>query len=257
MRFRRGARDVALHRHELRRHGRQPRNARARARPLDALVPYVAIPAADLQPLLDLRRRGRVELPSGAASRHLLGAVADRALQLAMLDEAMANFHRYFFIMPTLARLERELHERVERGEGLTADLLGERTADLSPRDSALTSSSIATRWDHVGAVHAPLRAVLRLPVRDRNLGGACSAGGRARGPSGAARDGISHFLSAGDSVYPLDGLRLAGVDLQAPGAGRGGLSRPGVPGRSHRAARLARSAVRHVGHWLGATESL
>ena len=36
----------------------------------------------------------------------------------------MANFHRYFFIMPTLARFERELHERVERGEGLTAELL-------------------------------------------------------------------------------------------------------------------------------------
>ena len=62
---------------------------------------------------------------------HLLDVITDRKLQLAVLEEAMANFHRYFFIMPTLARLEREMHERVEQGEGLTADLLEERMADL------------------------------------------------------------------------------------------------------------------------------
>ncbi len=62
---------------------------------------------------------------------YLFEAVDDPALQLAVLEEAKANFYRYFFVMPTLARLERELHERVERGEGLTAELLGERTADL------------------------------------------------------------------------------------------------------------------------------
>ncbi len=43
----------------------------------------------------------------------------------------MANFFRYFFIMPTLARFELEMHERVENGEGLTADILIERMADL------------------------------------------------------------------------------------------------------------------------------
>ena len=62
---------------------------------------------------------------------YLLEAVPDPAVQLAVLEEAMANFTRYLFIMPTLARLERELHERVDSGEGLTAELLGERTADL------------------------------------------------------------------------------------------------------------------------------
>jgi len=54
-----------------------------------------------------------------------------RDRMIAVLDEAMANFHRYFFIMPTLARFEREIHERVERGEGVTAELLDERMAEL------------------------------------------------------------------------------------------------------------------------------
>ena len=43
----------------------------------------------------------------------------------------MANFRRYFFVMPTLARFEREMHERVAEGEGLTAELMCDRMADL------------------------------------------------------------------------------------------------------------------------------
>ena len=62
---------------------------------------------------------------------YLLDTVDDPALQLAVLEEAMANFRRYFFIMPTLARFEREMHERVARWRGLTAELLGDRMADL------------------------------------------------------------------------------------------------------------------------------
>ena len=41
---------------------------------------------------------------------------------LSLLEEAMGNFFRYLFIMPTLARFELDVHERVERGEGLSAD---------------------------------------------------------------------------------------------------------------------------------------
>jgi oligoendopeptidase F len=54
---------------------------------------------------------------------YLLEHNSDRDFQIALLEEAMMNFHRYFFIMPTLARFELETHQRVERGEGLTAPL--------------------------------------------------------------------------------------------------------------------------------------
>ena len=96
----------AVHRDELRRDGREPRDARPRARPLDALLSHLAVAAPGLHPLLDVRGRGRVELPPGDAARRTCSRrVDDPALQLAVLEEAMANFRRYFFIMPTLARL--------------------------------------------------------------------------------------------------------------------------------------------------------
>src|SRR6195256_1747835 len=43
----------------------------------------------------------------------------------------MANFYRYFFVMPSLARFELEVHERIERGEALSAEALNALMADL------------------------------------------------------------------------------------------------------------------------------
>jgi oligoendopeptidase F len=57
---------------------------------------------------------------------HLLKSNPDKYFQIALLEEAMDNFHRYFFIMPTLARFELETHQRVEKGQPLTADSMVE-----------------------------------------------------------------------------------------------------------------------------------
>ena len=63
---------------------------------------------------------------------HLLNSVSDKNFQLALLEEAVGgNFFRYFFQMPTLARFELETHERIERGESLTADSMIHLMADL------------------------------------------------------------------------------------------------------------------------------
>lgn len=51
---------------------------------------------------------------------------ADEALMLAVIDEAMTNYHRYCFIMPTLARFELEVTRRAEAGEPLNAPILNE-----------------------------------------------------------------------------------------------------------------------------------
>ncbi len=62
---------------------------------------------------------------------HLLNTNPDKYFQIALLEEAMDNFHRYFFIMPTLARFELETHQRIEKGQALTADSMIELMADL------------------------------------------------------------------------------------------------------------------------------
>src|SRR4051794_40858262 len=62
---------------------------------------------------------------------HLLKSNQDPQFQISVIEEAMYNFHRYFFLMPILARWELEMHTRVEQGKGLTADTMIQHLADL------------------------------------------------------------------------------------------------------------------------------
>ncbi len=55
----------------------------------------------------------------------------DPTLQVALIEEAIANFHRYFFQMPTLARFELEVFTRAEAGKPLNADILNGIMADF------------------------------------------------------------------------------------------------------------------------------
>ena len=57
---------------------------------------------------------------------HLFARNNDRDFQLALIQEAMDNIHRYFFIMPTLARFEFEVHSRMENDEPLTPEMLNQ-----------------------------------------------------------------------------------------------------------------------------------
>ena len=88
---------------------------------------------------------------------YLLKSNDDPQFQLAIIEEAMYNFHRYFFIMPILARFELEIHERVERGEALTADTMIKLMADLF-REGYGPDVEVdeAARGHHLGAVPHP-----------------------------------------------------------------------------------------------------
>jgi len=145
---------------------------------------------------------------------YLLETLDDPALELAVLEEAMANFRRYFFIMPTLARFEREMHERVERGEGLTSDLLVGRMAELFAEgygeEVEIDRDRVGITWAQFAHLYEPFYV---FQYATGISGAHALARGVLAGDEGAAERYLT-FLSAGDSAYPLDALRAAGVDL-------------------------------------------
>jgi len=145
---------------------------------------------------------------------HLLETISDRELQLAVLDEAMANFHRYFFVMPTLARFEQETHERIERGEGLTAELLDGRMADLFAEaygpDLLFDRERVGITWAQFSHLYAPFYVYQYAT----GISGAHALGNRVLAGEPGAAERYVDFLRAGGSGYPLDLLRGAGVDL-------------------------------------------
>lgn len=149
---------------------------------------------------------------------YMLKTFTDAEFQIAVIEEAMSNFHRYFFIMPTLARFELEIHERVERGQALTAQNMIDLLADLF---SEGYGSGVVIDRERVGITWAqfPTHLYSNFYVYQYATG---ISGAHALAQN--ILDGKPHavekylgFLKAGGSAFPLDTLKRAGVDLTTP----------------------------------------
>jgi oligoendopeptidase F len=149
---------------------------------------------------------------------HLLELDTDPDFQIAVIEEAMANFHRYFFIMPTLARFELEIHQRIERGEALTADGLIALMAELFREgygdEVEMDMERVGITW---GQFATHMYSNFYVYQYATGISGAHAlAEGVLAGRPGAAESYLT-FLKAGGSLYPIDALQQAGVDLSTP----------------------------------------
>jgi oligoendopeptidase F len=147
--------------------------------------------------------------------QYLLDSQQDRHFQMALLEEALANFYRYFFIMPTLARFELEIHQRAETGESPTAQELNELMASLFnegygeevERDDQRTGITWAQFPTH-------LYANFYVYQYGTGISAAHALVRRVQEGGGEAQEAYLDLLRAGSSRYPLDALRQAGVDM-------------------------------------------
>jgi oligoendopeptidase F len=148
---------------------------------------------------------------------YLARSETDPDLQLEALADALGYFHRYLLVMPLLARFEMECHERVERGDGLSADWLGSRMVELLGQAYGPAVTLDAARDGVLWAQFPHL--YLNFYTYQYALGLAAATaladGVRREGESAAVR--YIEFLKAGDSVYPLDAWQLAGVNMTSP----------------------------------------
>ena len=148
----------------------------------------------------------------------LLRTQQDPDFQIALLEEAMSNYHRYFFIMPTLARFELAIHEQVERGQALTAESMMTLMTDLFREGYG---DEMAVDADRVGITWAqfPTHLYSNFYVYQYTTGiaGANALARRVLAGEPGAVEAYLAFLRAGNSLYPLDALRLAGVDMTSP----------------------------------------
>jgi oligoendopeptidase F len=149
---------------------------------------------------------------------HLLGTTDDPQFQISIIEEAMSNFHRYFFVMPILARFEREIHERVERGEALTADSLISLMAGLFREgygpEVEVDEARVGITWAQF-PIHMYLNFYVYQYATGISAANALADKVLKEGPEAAEK--YKQFLKAGSSLYPLDALKLAGVDMTSP----------------------------------------
>jgi len=148
---------------------------------------------------------------------HLLGQELDRDWTLAVIEERMANFLRYLFTMPILARFELWAHEQVERGEALTADAMSETLLGFYREgyggEVVIDEARMGITWARFPHLY------MNFYVFQYGVGIAAAAALALAIQAGdaAARDRYLTFLRAGGSQDPIDALRQAGVDMRSP----------------------------------------
>jgi oligoendopeptidase F len=141
----------------------------------------------------------------------------DRDFQLALIDEAMANYHRYFFIMPTLARFEYEVFSRASEGQPLTAVELkhilqgfyAEGYGETMEDDPGRTGITWA-QFLHLFEPFYTFQYAIGISAADA-LAAKILAGEK------GITEGYIECISAGGSLYTMDLFELAGVDMSTP----------------------------------------
>jgi oligoendopeptidase F len=146
---------------------------------------------------------------------HLLNTNTGKSFQIALLEEAMGNFHRYFFVMPTLARFELETHQRIEKGQALTADSMIELMADLFSEgfggEMNMDRKRVGITW---GTFTTHLYIDFYSFQYAIGISAANAIAQRILNGIPDARKDYIHFLQAGSSKSPLEVFQTAGVDM-------------------------------------------
>lgn len=154
---------------------------------------------------------------------YLMRENPDPQFQIALIEEAMTNFHRYFFIMPTLARFELEMHTRAEAGDSLTAEDLNGRMLELYQEGYGSELDPLGERTGITWAQFPHLYANFYVYQYATGISAAHALAEQVLGEDGKgdpeAAKRYVEALSLGGSVYAMDALKHAGVDMTTPAA--------------------------------------
>jgi oligoendopeptidase F len=145
---------------------------------------------------------------------HLLRNTTDRRRQLFLLDHHLSQIHDTVFRQTMFAEFEHRIHLAGEAGDTLTAEMLGEDFLEIlrrywgplvefDPERSARTWARIPhLYYNYYVYQYATAYAAATVLAR------AILAG------EPGARERTLDFLRSGSSRYPVETLKLAGVDM-------------------------------------------
>lgn len=148
---------------------------------------------------------------------HMLARQPGRAEELAVLEEALHNFHRYLFLMPILSQFEQRVHEQAEAGEPLTGESMGALLAELFRRGYGPAVHVDAARNGITWAGFPHLYQSFYVFQYASGIAAANALAERVLAGEPGAAERYLDCLSAGGSRYPLEALELAGIDMRAP----------------------------------------
>jgi oligoendopeptidase F len=152
-------------------------------------------------------------------TQHLLETVDDDELRLHVLDEYLERFRSTLYRQTMFAEFEQQIHEHAEHDEPLTPDVFDELYQGLKSDyyEPAALDDRIQREWQRIPHFYYNFYVYqyatgisAAVAIVDRILGGADDRGG----VNDTAAADYREMLAAGGSVYPIEALELAGVDM-------------------------------------------
>ncbi|ERH07533.1 MAG: oligoendopeptidase F [Halonotius sp. J07HN4] len=153
-------------------------------------------------------------------TQHLLETVDDDELRLHVLDEYLERFRSTLYRQTMFAEFEQQIHEHAENDEPLTPDVFDECYRGLKSDyyEPAALDDRIQREWQRIPHFYYNFYVYqyatgisAAVAIVDRILGGADDP---TDGVNDAAAADYREMLAAGGSVYPIEALELAGIDM-------------------------------------------
>ncbi|WP_138004906.1 oligoendopeptidase F [Halalkalirubrum salinum] len=148
-------------------------------------------------------------------THYLLETLEDDELRTAVLDEYLERFRSTLFRQTMFADFEQEIHALAEVDQPLTPDVFDEIYGDLKAEfyAPAETDDRIAREWERIP--HFYYNFYVYQYATGISAAAAIVARIREEGDSAAAE--YRKMLEAGGSVYPIEALEIAGIDMTDP----------------------------------------
>ncbi len=148
--------------------------------------------------------------------QHLLNNAKDKEEKKYLLNLYLEEFRTTVFRQTMFAEFERLTHQAAEQGEVLTAQWLSDQYYALNRKyfgDRVECDAAIAMEWARIP--HFYNSFYVYKYATGYSAATAISAKILAEGET--ARDSYIQFLKSGESDYPIELLKIAGVDMSRP----------------------------------------
>lgn len=147
---------------------------------------------------------------------YLLAKSADKNEKLYLINQRLEQFRTTVFRQTMFAEFEKIIHEEVENGGALTAEWFSENYLELNKKyygAEVIITPEIAMEWSRIPHFYTPFY-VYKYAT---GYSAATALSQMILTEGAPARDRYLEFLKSGDSDYPLEVLRKAGVDMESP----------------------------------------
>lgn len=147
---------------------------------------------------------------------YMLKNTNDRIEKQYLVNQYLEQFRTTIFRQTMFAEFEKITHQEVENGGALTTDWLSESYLDLNRQyygEETVIDPEIALEWSRIPHFYTGFYVYKYATGYAAAI--ALSRGILEQGQE--ARQRYMEFLKGGDSDYPLNLLRKAGVDMESP----------------------------------------